>query len=389
MSAACVGSGGEIERLMSSVDCRIALYVEDAYERLFGAGGPFGGVIVGALTIYVALFGWRLLSGGGGVTASSLTRRFVAVGFVLALAGNWPTYQRLFVDGLSGGAAEIGGWMAGAAGAAPQAAGGVPADLDRLVGTIVDAASGQRREPAATSPASAPAATSLAPAPVPPGAGGASILWASALAIGLSSAGVIVVSKVSLGLLLALGPLFFMLGLFAATRGLLEGWLRAVVAASLAIALTLALTAAALPLLDPLAQNVADAQRLGEPFARDAFTLAIAAAIFALLSRQILAQCARIVSAWRLPQAAAAPRAADAPATPAPALSGRVAEIVTAASISNGSFVHGSRVSTLAPAWAPGAFASAGPDASTGARSVSRAYRGLGAQARPSDRGRL
>jgi type IV secretion system protein VirB6 len=82
----------------------------------------------------------------------------------------------------------------------------------------------------------------------------------SAILLLLIAAGPLLAAKIVLGILLALGPIFILLGLFAFTRGLATGWLRAAAFLALVPMLSALSTAGALLLIGPLVDRiVADA----------------------------------------------------------------------------------------------------------------------------------
>lgn len=392
MTSYCAGGGefGDIAVLMSTVDCHVAAYVASAYAGLFGQSGSMLPALVGALTIYVALYGYRLLSGGG-ILASDLVKRFIALGFVLAFATNWPAYQTVFVNTITGGAEEIAGMMseatAGRATSSVSIAGGLDAAIDemtRLAGnwsrqTPLDAAL-----PAPGAPAppvqSSPAAISAA-----------NMLWISATLFGVASAGALVVIKASLAFLLALGPVFLMLGVFPGTRGLFEGWLRTIVAGSLALAFTLLATSGALAIIAPILAEIAGEQALGVNNVEPVFALTIACVVFAMLVRQIVATTARLTAAWRLPGGEREGALAARDAAPAPTASSasvgdaRIVDLV--ASIGRPDHALPARAAIAASQSSAPFDGRDASDPRADIRRAPRAYRGFGSSGRRIARG--
>ncbi|MFN3959103.1 MAG: type IV secretion system protein [Parvularculaceae bacterium] len=304
MTPSCPSHGdlANLAALMASVDCQSAAYVAAAYEGLFGTGGGLAQALAGALTIYVAFYGYRLIIGAGSATAPDLVRRLALIGAVLALSSNWPAYQTLFVDSVAGGAEEIAGMMSSATTGRAASSASIAAEIDIAIDEMTRLASEWSRKTAATGAADAPQSPAAIDRPVgPAGVSAVNMLWLSAILLGVGSAGVIVITKISLAFLLALGPLFLMLALFRATRGLFEGWLKTIVAGAFVLIFTILATGGALSVVGPVIATIASDQAAGVNDAGPVFTLLIACIIFAMLVRQALTVTARLTAGWRLP----------------------------------------------------------------------------------------
>lgn len=396
MIGTCAAGGyGDIASLMAAVDCHVGAYVAAAYEGLFGKSGQLTAALVGGLTIYVALYGYRLIMGAG-ATVPDLVRRFIAMGFVIALSSNWPAYQTVFVNTVVGGAEEIARLMSAAAGGGRATSETVAEALDVVVGDITDlAATWGRATPQGTQTvasqsneaqgaATAPAAPPPAPAPGQAApASAVNMLWISAILLGVSSVGVIIITKITLGFLLALGPLFILFGLFRTTRGLFEGWLRTIVGGAFVLSFTLLATAGALAILAPMTEEIIQKQRLGDNSVGPVFALTIAVIVFSMLIRQVLASTTRLVGAWRLPGRAhedARPESTIAP-SPAPAQAAgdaRIIDIVSSVSRSDADTTQTPPRTAIA---APGSGAAGFEDRGSNdgdIRRAARAYRGFG-----------
>jgi type IV secretion system protein VirB6 len=119
----------------------------------------------------------------------------------------------------------------------------------------------------------------------------------------LTSLGAVLASKIVLGLLLGLGPLFIALLLFDATRGVFEGWLRASIGFALAPLLALLGLVVQLTLIGP------DLARLAEARSQGLVDLAPANSIFLLtlistgVSLALAIAVAVIATSLRLPKA--------------------------------------------------------------------------------------
>lgn len=382
MSTVCPAQDlNSIAGLLAGIDCRIGGYVEAAYRGLYGPFGWLGPVLTGALTIYVAIYAYQLITGYGRLSVSGLTRRFLAVGVVVAMSSNWAAYQTAVAGALSGGGEEIAAALLRATGAGTKD--DVGARLDAAVDGLSDLAANWGKRAPLQPQLSAQPAVPVTPAPPGPGGSAAvNMLWFSALALALGSAGVIVIAKIMLGFLLALGPAFILLGLFAATRGLFEGWLRTAAANALIPLFAMAATAAMLPVVEPMIATIADNEARGVTDAKPVFILSIAALIFAVLMAQLVAMTTRLAGAWRLPPAGAraeqpfaAPAAVQAAAATADP---RIIAMVAAVSkdADDAAYASRPRAETL-QVWAPAAGYMGGDS-----RRVAGAYRGFGAAVR-------
>jgi type IV secretion system protein VirB6 len=393
-----------IAALMATIDCHVAAYVARAYQGLFGENGWLTSALVGGLTIYVAIYGYRLIMGGG-ATVPDLMRRFIAMGFVIAFSSNWPAYQTAFVNTIVGGAEEVAGLMSVATTGRAATSASVAENLDSVVSAMTGLAThwGQRTPLGAQTVqtfsedaegASTPPSAQPAPAqPTPAGLSAPTMLWISALLLGVASAGVIVVTKITLGFLLALGPAFILFALFPGTRGLFEGWLRSILGGAFVLVFALLASAGALAVLAPMTEDIARNQMLGDNSAGPVFALAVASIVFAMLIRQVIASTTRLVSAWRLPERIAARRSDDASAAANPReqaslADSRIVEMVASVSRSATDGGGPSRASTISAAATPAQVETDASGNGPDIRRASRAYRGFGSTGPRIARGR-
>lgn len=366
MIAACTPAAGPpslARDLLASVDCFIAARVETGYAQLLAPGGGLATALTIGLTLYVAVYGYRLVLGRTTLSLSDLVPRFVAIGLMLALVTNWPTYQRVVFNMVFDGPQAIAGLVLPRSG--NSSADNVVASVQTLFDAMTDyagkawsqrqaaapAATGATLDPtvtdppvAAAAPASAPkpegagsppaANPSLNPLALGPGQFVAIALWASALLMLASSIGLLLVVRIILAVLLMFGPVFIALALFAPTRGLFEGWLRATVRFALVPLVVLPLTAVLVAILP---RFVAALPPLPVIAFRDSPALAILmiTGVGAVVLSQALPLCGIIADAFRLPRVAAAVAVTDgvpAPARPAlPAVASRAETIAAMA----------------------------------------------------------
>ena len=260
--AAINPAAGSAETMVSTVDCYMQSNVQAGYAQLLGAGSPFSYALTTALTLYVAIIGYRLIFGRSSLSIGEMAPRMVLIGAVLALTSNWASYQVLVYDVLTDGPQEIVSAITPGAGKSAT----LNARIDVLSGRMVDLADAwtefdARPDTATPGDPDAPAlAADALPAPaatatafvLPKDSLGPNMLLISALLLVLASAGVLVVAKIILGLLLMLGPIFAALGLFAGTRGLTLGWARAAIIMALVPVMAMMTSAGAVALLEPL-----------------------------------------------------------------------------------------------------------------------------------------
>ncbi|MCA1657725.1 MAG: type IV secretion system protein [Verrucomicrobiaceae bacterium] len=275
---------------LKSVDCQTGEAVSTVFGRLFGPNGHLLTALTILLTIYVALFAVALLGGRTRLGISTLTPRMMTLGLVLTFATSWAAYQNIVWNLATGGPDEIAQVVTGTKGSATV---DFADRLDGLFGAVADVAD-QASKPAP------PTQTGITPpTPMVGGFTASTVLWLSALMLLLGSVGVMVTAKIALAALLAIGPVFIMLALFGGTRGLFEGWLKAVVMFALAPLFAVILGGGAIAALEPVAAALV--QSGGEPSTRLAGTMFVGSAVFVALMIMGLKTAATIVSGWRLP----------------------------------------------------------------------------------------
>ena len=286
MSAACTVPGAGIAHALASVDCRIGETVATSYGRLFGPSGAFAAVLTVLLTLYVGVIGLGLITGRSRLTLAGMTPRVAAIGLVLTFATSWPAYQTLVYGLLVGGPEQIAATLNGG-----HAGFSLALRLDALFDRFADAAR-------ALGDGGKPASGPLGPLAGPQMA--AALVWVSGLVILLGAAGTLVLTRIMLAILLALGPVFVVLALFHPTRGLFEGWLRTAVMFALAPLLTVLASSLALGLLAPLVDAIADDPQGAATDLRPVLELFLGSMVYAGLMALLLWTCGRLVNGWRL-----------------------------------------------------------------------------------------
>ena len=308
----CTASGAGIAHALASVDCRIGEAVASSYGRLFGPSGAFAAVLTVLLTLYVGVIGLGLITGRSRLTLAGMTPRVAAIGLVLTFATSWPAYQTMVYGLLVGGPEQIAATLNGG-----HADLSLAVRLDALFDRFAEAAR-------ALGDGGKPASGPLGPLAGPQMA--AALVWVSGLVILLGAAGTLVLTRIMLAILLALGPVFVAAALFRQTRGLFEGWLRTAVMFALAPLLTVLAGSLALSLLAPLVDAIADDPQAAATDLRPVLELFLGSMAYAGLMVLLLWTCARLVNGWRLgrgeraeDQGRAGPDAAPLSAPPPPA----------------------------------------------------------------------
>lgn len=287
-----------VAHALASVDCRIDGLVASGYARLFGANGAFGAVLTVLLTLYVAAIAIGLMTGRTRLSLSGMAPKLVSIGLVLTFATSWPAYHAVIYDLLVGGPEQIATALAGGGGSAP----GFAARLDLLLDRFADLA----RVLGDDTPG---ASKALGPMAGPQMA--SSLIWLSGMMILLASAGALVLTRIVLALLLAIGPVFVVLGLFRQTRGLMEGWLRTSLLFALAPTPTVLVGSAAIALLGPLVDAIADDPAGAVSDLRPVLELFLGSVVYVLLVAMLGWTAASLVRGWRIGRG-------EADAAPAP-----------------------------------------------------------------------
>ena len=232
------GAEASLSQTLVALDCQVNGVVEGGYGRLFGAGGAFNGVLTGVLTIYVLLIGYGLITGRLRLSLPAMTPKIACLALVLTFATAWPAYQAVVYGLLTRGPDQIASAFMGARSGAADA---FAHRLDHLFDALV-------RMGQAVSAAGDPNAENVKLA--------SKLVWTSAIATVLSTVGLLVISRIVLAILLALGPVFVVLALFGPTRGLFEGWLKTSVAFALAPMLVVLGGSGLVAVLEPLSAAI-------------------------------------------------------------------------------------------------------------------------------------
>lgn len=347
---------------LAHVDCQAQTLGSYGYFALAQPGSVASLVMTGLLTLFVGLFGFRLLFGPP-PSSGDAVRDLLKVGIVLTLALSWPAWRTLVYDIALQAPAEITGSIS------PSSLPSSSGFADRLqnvdTGLIALTVQGTGRNVGELTEDTAP----------PAGFRGVALEddtgFATARIIFLSGTiGSLAIVRLAAGLLLALTPLAAGLLLFEATRGLFSGWLKGLVLTVLgSVGITVVL-AAEIALLEPWLEDALRVRELGyatpaAPTELLALTAAFALALFGML---ILLGRVAFQSGWSsLASIPAFARASSAPA--------RVPELTThtanpPATVPSRAFLLSERVATTVRQEEQVRFLSAGsPHSMTGTAS--------------------
>ena len=269
------GVGTSVAASLRAVDCAAGMSAEAAFGRLFGPNGALLQALTILLTLYVAFFAFSLITGRSRLGVSALTPRMLTLGIVLTFATSWAAYQNVVWNLAVGAPDQLAGILSGVRGSATQ----VFADKIDIVFSALMGATGS--------------AADNATAFSPPG-----LLWLGATLLLLGTVGVLATSKIALAVLLGLGPVFVVLALFRATRGLFVGWLKGVVLLALAPLFAVLGGSLMLELSVPVLRKLGETPGQIDDTAAMAFFMI--AAVHVALMFMVLKVAGSMVSGWEV-----------------------------------------------------------------------------------------
>jgi type IV secretion system protein VirB6 len=298
---------GFLRGTLDFVDCQAQNIGTQGYQALAAPGSAVSIGLTGLLTLFVALYGYRMLMGYT-PSARDGVLALAKIGIVLALATSWPAYRALAYDVALHGPAQMARDIGNRA-ALPGTDGGLTGRLQGVdAGLLLLAELGVGNKPNGQTitrekvvNGQRQLVTESATGPVdsfePLALGYARITYLVATIAAMASV------RLTAGLLLALGPFFIAFLLFEGTRGLFEGWVRGLAGAALgAVAVTI-LLGAQLALIEPwlmylIAMRQANLSITGAPVELFAVMLVFGIALFAALYA-----AARVAMGFRMPPA--------------------------------------------------------------------------------------
>ena len=273
---------GLVAGLLADTDCQAFGLVERGYAALASPQSATGTTLTTLMVIAVAFFGYQLMLGRGLVLAD-LIRLAVRMGVVLLLATSWAMVQSVVYDTVARGPTRVAEELVTTTNASPPLA-GIQSALDK----IELASIGWRQRAGIASPlVGGPPTTAMT-------------LNVSAFLLTMTTLGLLVVSRIVLALLLALTPLVAGFLLFDTTRGLLEGWLRALVAAALVPIGVLVLAAVELAIIIPILDRNLAQQAAGQFLESSVTPLGLVTIVFSIALLAALGVLRSIANGIRL-----------------------------------------------------------------------------------------
>lgn len=247
-------TGPFVKGLLAYTDCETANLAEQGY-RLIGAGTVFAQALDGLLIVAVALFGYRMLMGETPHLRDGVMQ-VIKIGFVLALAQHWSSYQPAVYNLATGAPPMLVSQLFGEASRSQSGTQGQLVDrveaVDAALGLILhperDTRTSTLPRPPIAGAAVVDPANQAGPELAPEtrdtltSANNTLLLTMVSGAIGL---------RIAMALLLALGPLFIAGLLFGGTTSLFSGWVRALLGTMLGLVCVPVVMAFELALVEP------------------------------------------------------------------------------------------------------------------------------------------
>jgi type IV secretion system protein VirB6 len=282
---------GFISSIANYFDCQAQILGSGAWQALGMPGSTLALALTGFLTIFIALFGYRLLLGSS-FTIREMTLAFVKIGAVFSLATSWPAYRTIVYDLITDGPAQMVAELGPSAGLLGSD-GTLLQHLDMVDQALAQLAILGIGNTIPIDRAGVP--------PPPFGGFDAFALGGSRILFELSALGGLATVRIVAGLMLALGPFFIAFLMFDATRSLFEGWLRVLAGSALAIlGVSLAL-AMEIAFLEPWLSSALARRMAGQPLPSMPTELFVLTCLFVLIVMAVLLGCTKVMNAFRLP----------------------------------------------------------------------------------------
>lgn len=240
---------------LSHLDCQAQTLGSFGFQSLAQTGSPASVLLGALLTLFIALYGIRLLFGSD-EGPHDLVNAVLKVGIILTLAVSWPAWRTLAYDTVLFGPAEVASVVMPSTLPAPRTGfaerlQAVDSGIAALTYSGTGRQTGQLLGDQATSGFRSIALTDEA------GLG-----WSRPLFLA-STIGPLALLRIAGGLLLALAPLVAGLLLFDFSRGLFAGWIRGLALVALGSLGMTVLLSVELAVMEPWLADVLNRRNLG------------------------------------------------------------------------------------------------------------------------------
>lgn len=277
-----------VSRSLEALECYSLALGEQGYGALSGPGSVLGELLFAALMLFVAGWGWRLLSGGR-IRRPEVLAIPLTLGVALTLVSSWPAVRTLLYDTVFHGPSEIATAMT----AEPVPLVARLQSLDDAIVKLTVAGSGRADPMAQTTTQGTTASNAFQ-----------GVALADNFALGLARVSFLTAVLGGLGgvrflagLLVALTPLFALFLLFGVTRHLFWAWLKALLGLAMASLGATILTTLYLSMVEPWLLSALRARAGGYAIPSAPTEMLVMCLFFAILTCVVVGLCVRMMLA--------------------------------------------------------------------------------------------
>lgn len=307
MACPAVTTGSEfLIRTLSHIDCQAQTLGSFGFLSLAEPGSPAGTVLFLLLTLFVALYGIKLLFADGG-GPRDLVSAVLKVGIVLTIAASWPAWRVIAYDTVLHGPAEVAATIMPST--LPNPRQGIAARLQSIdTGMAALAAAGTGRQTGEI--VDEGIAGGFGPIALEDEAG---LGWSRPIYLA-STVGALGAVRIAGGLLIAIAPLMAGLLLFDFSRSLFAGWLSGLFSVALGSLGLTTLLSVQIAVMAPWIRDVLDHRSLGYATPAAPTEMLALVTAFAIATAGLLFLLARVAfqSGWLANQMVRSPPVREA-----------------------------------------------------------------------------